>query len=115
MMQMKDFTELINWLEAEKAACLANAGRLKDDDRRDESNLEKVRANVYDIPLTLARSARDGDRFAFLNGKLANISGVWRKAFQEAKQRGDFERETVERIKMTAADKIIKKIAQEEV
>jgi hypothetical protein len=112
---MKDFTELIKWLEAEKAACLSNAERLKADDRRDESNLEKVRANVYDIAVTLARTARDGSGFVFLKEKLTNIASVWRKALQEAKQRRDFERETVERIKVTAAEKIIKKIAQEEV
>jgi hypothetical protein len=109
---MKDFTELISWLEAEKAACLANAGRLKADDRRDESNLEKVSANVYDIAVTLARSARADNRKAFLLEKLASISGVWREALREAKQRGDYERETVERIKVSAADMIIKKLEE---
>jgi hypothetical protein len=109
---MDDLKELINWLEAEKAVYLANAARLKEDDRQDESNLEKVRANVYDIAVTLARSARESNRPAFLREKLTRIASTWREALQEAKRRGDYGRETVERIKVSAAEKIIKKLEE---
>jgi molybdopterin converting factor small subunit len=113
---MHDLTDFIRELETEKANILTQAEQLKADDRLDESNMEKVRANVYDIAVTLARTAQksnQGDVLVFLREKLSGISDVWREALQEAKRRGDYVREAVERIKVSAVDKILNQLKGE--
>ena len=45
----KKLEQLDEWFEKQIAFCAEEQRKLLDDDRNDEANFEKIRANVYDI------------------------------------------------------------------
>lgn len=107
--KQKEFT---TWLDSRIAACEKRREKLLTDERSDESDFEKIKANIYDIFRTvynvaLKTSGGDADaakRFFLL--KMEEIPANWKAAYDKAKQHDDVHRIQTERIKLETAQEI---------
>ena len=100
------------YLEEQIAACEQRRALLIADDRTDEGNFEKVRANVYGIFKTIlcaAQQACGKDDFAkkrFFLQKAEQIPASWITSYEKAEQHGDVEKMHLERIKLDTVREI---------
>lgn len=94
------------YLDKQIAACKRRSQLLAEDDRMDEGNFEKVRANVYEIfktILSVAERVCGGDEPAkrdFFLEKAEQIPASWAASYERAEQNGDVEKMHIERIKL---------------
>lgn len=104
--------KFIAWLSSQITACERRREKLLADDRSDESDFEKIKANIYDIFRTvftasLKTNNNDGDaakRFFLL--KLEEIPANWKAAYDRAEQHDDPRKMQTESIKLEAAQEI---------
>lgn len=100
------------YLDEQIAACRHRSELLTADDRMDEGNFEKVRANVYEIfktILSVAERICGEDDFAkkrFFLQKAEQIPTSWMTSYEEAKLHGDIEKMHLESIKLDTAHEI---------
>ena len=93
-------------------ACKQRSKLLAEDDRMDEGNFEKIRANVYEIfktILSVAERVCENDDLAkrrFFLQKAEQIPASWMTSYEEAKQHGDARKMHVERIKLDTIQEI---------
>lgn len=100
------------WLGSQIAACEKRREQLLADDRSDESDFEKIKANIYDIFRTVFTAAlktnnNDADaakRFFLL--KTEEIPANWKAAYDRAKQHDDAHKMQTESIKLETAQEI---------
>lgn len=97
---------ILDFFEQKIAACGLEGKRLQEEDRGDEANFEKIKANVYDIFKTVFLAARKqcGDdqsktREFFLK-KLEQIPSGWAAAYEEARQHEDAGAMHIESVKL---------------
>lgn len=94
------------------AACKQRSRILIEDDRVDEGNIEKIRANVYDIfktILSVAEKTGGKDESAvkrFCLQKAEQIPMNWEAAYEKAKRNGDMEKMHLESVKLDTIRKI---------
>lgn len=94
------------WLEEQITACEQRGRRLAEDDRADEANFEKIRANVYDVFKTIlsvaGRVCGEDERAgkAFFSQRAEQIPASWKASYQKAKQNGDAAKMHIETIKL---------------
>ena len=106
------------WLEQQAAACRQRGKLLAQDDRIDEANFEKIRANVYEIFQTIlsaAQRACGNDASArrnFFDQRARQIPAGWEASYETAKQNGDAEKMHVETIKLDTIREIREKCVQ---
>lgn len=92
--------------------CKQQEKDLQEDDRRDEANFQKIKANVYDIfktILAVAQKVSNGDpqrvkQFFWL--KTEQIPANWEAAYEAAKLHDDIENMVVEKIKLNTIQEI---------
>ena len=89
------------WLGQRISECIAEADRLRKDLRQDEAILETVRGNVYEIVRTVFSTFRE-DTGRFLE-KMQQITDTWERSGNLAQQHGEYQKTTVEQIKLEAA------------
>ena len=101
-----------SYLDERIAACQQRGRLLTADDRIDEGNFEKIRANVYEIFKTILSVAervcgRDepAKRDFFLQ-KAEQIPASWKVSYEKAQQNGDAEKMHIERIKLETIQEI---------
>lgn len=103
---------LMNFFESRIAECTKSEKELIMDERRDEANFEKIKANVFDIFKTVLTVAKKtcGDNAeavqCFFLKKLETIPANWEAAYEKAQQHGDAEKMLIESIKLGAAQQI---------
>lgn len=89
------------------AVCKDRQAALVSDDRTDEANFEKIRANVYDIFRTILSVAQKmADPKAFFLKKLEEIPANWVSAKKAALSHGDEAAAHIETIKLETKDAI---------
>ncbi len=100
------------FLDNQIKLCRQQEKDLQEDDRRDEANFQKIRANVYDIfrtVLSAAQKAGNDDpkkiRQFFLL-KTEQIPANWKTAYEAAKLHDDTERMVVEELKLNTIQEI---------
>ena len=94
---------LQTYLTDQAALCKAQAAALTADDRRDEAVFEKIRANVFEIFLSVWNTARkQPEPMAFFRRQLAAIPANWETALEKAKAHGDEARAHTELLKLEA-------------
>lgn len=104
--------EFTAWLGSQITACEKRREKLLADDRSDESDFEKIKANIYDIFRTVFHAAlktNDNDADAarrFFLLKLDEIPANWKAAHDRAKQHDDARKMQTESIKLEAAQEI---------
>lgn len=100
------------YLDEQITECRQRSELLAADERMDEGNFEKVRANVYEIFKTILSAAEkvcgkdDGARKRFFLQKTDEIPANWTTSYEEAKKQGDVEKVYIESIKLDTAREI---------
>lgn len=95
-----------SYLEEQIAACKQRSKSLIADDRVNEGNFEKIRANVYEIFKTILSAAekvcgKDGSaRKRFFLEKAEQIPASWVTSYEKARQHEDTEKMHIESIKL---------------
>ena len=95
-----------SYLDEQIAACKQRGKLLAADDRADEGNFEKVRANVYEIFKTILSVAErvcgkdDSAKRSFFLQKMEQIPTSWAASYEKAKQNGDARKMHIESIKL---------------
>ncbi len=98
--------KLVSWFDEQITICKQRSELFAADDRMDEGNMEKVRANVYDIfktILSVAEKVCGEDNLAiknFLLQKAEQIPANWATAYEKARQHEDVEKMHIESIKL---------------
>jgi len=100
---MKAIAQFIEHLESEKASCLVRANDMAEDYRVDESNIEKIKANVFGIFATVSRVA--GEQFpdnpqTFIRRKIDSITKEWQASLSQAEWSDNYTSVLVERVKL---------------
>ena len=98
------------WLTDQIADCETRRTALWADERKDEANFARIRANVFEIFRTVLKVAEgrpDGE--ALFAAKLTEIPAAWLKAHDQAERHGDAAALCIERIKLDTAAEIREK------
>ena len=99
------------WFDERIAECRQQSKALFNDERRDEAELEKIRANVYDIFQTVlsagvkARKGEDELR-CFFEQKCEQIPSNWLASLEKAAQHGDELKVRIEQLKLDTIGEI---------
>lgn len=101
-----------SYLDEQIAACKQRSALFAADDRRDEGNLEKIRANIYEIFKTILSAAEracgtdeSAQRHFFLQ-KIEQIPAAWAASHEKAEQHGDTEKMHMESVKLDTVREI---------
>ena len=100
------------YLDGQITDCRQRSKLLAADERVEEGNFEKVRANVYEIFKTILSAAEkvcgkdDGARKRFFLQKTDEIPANWTTSYEEAKKQGDVEKMHIESIKLDTVREI---------
>lgn len=97
---------IVDYLEERAAFWTAEGSRLNADDRRDEGNLTKIRANVYKICATVLRAVgmEKGSE------RILSLRDTWETALIAARVHHDAEKVLVEKVKLEAMEDVLKKL-----
>lgn len=93
-MESERIETFINYLDQRTSSIQEDVLRLIADDRRDEANFEKIRANIFQIVKTMLQasariSQEESERVGFLETKLALFQETWEEYLRKAKEHGD--------------------------
>lgn len=119
--------EFTLFLEKAKEDCQRREAELKAGDRKDEANLCKVEANIYDIfKILFETSVREADKkqlpkeerlpeiLRIFREKAERIPQNWKISYEKAKAHEDVEKILIEETKLEVVEKIMKVLEQEE-
>ena len=112
--------EFMDYLDQEKERCLATRQELIQDDRRDEADLCKIEANIYEVFSSLyqtsCKQVADGDEKA-ITTKFVNLANKiplnWKESYEKAKLHNDSKKMIIEEIKLHAVDKIMSEYSRQ--
>lgn len=100
------------YLDEQIIECRQHSKLLAADERMDEGNFEKVRANVYEIFKTILSAAEkvcgkdDGARKRFFLQKMDEIPANWTTSYEKASQHRDVDKMHIESIKLDTVREI---------
>lgn len=109
---MEQIIELNTYFETQLAQCRQREQALLSDNRQDEANFEKIRANIFDIFRTILsvgeKSCEDRPEAMrdFFLKRLQQIPSGWRTAYEKASAHGDTVQMHIEEIKLQALKEI---------
>ena len=101
--------EFVDYLNERQELCLQRAKKLADEQCDDESILEKVRANIYGIYISLAQVPNKSPDY--LKEKLEKIPAAWHESLARATEHNDHEKEAQEQVKIEVVEEIKAKLA----
>ena len=101
----------IQYLDTRTSAVQENINRLIADDRRDEGDFEKIRANIYQIAKTLFQASRqtakgEKEQCELFLSRLTTIGNTWKESLENARKHNDERKIVQEQIKLEAMDEI---------
>lgn len=108
--------KFIAYLNQEKEQCMEREETLSAEERRDEANLCKVEANIYDIFAILYQSAiRETEKKSGTVSEaeemfLRNAEGIpanWKRSYEAARAHQDAKKILIEETKLAAVQKIM--------
>lgn len=99
------------YFDAQISACQGRSLALLADERQDEADFEKVKANVYDIfhtMLSVGCNTQSTPEAAasFLENKLQTVPANWSASLAKALEHGDAGKAHIERLKLDAVEDI---------
>ncbi len=104
--------KMVSYFDDRIAACKQRSELLAADDRKDEGNMEKVRANIYEIFKTILSAAEkvcgedlSAGKIFFLQ-KAEQIPENWKISYEKAKRHGDIEKMHIEKTKLDTIQEI---------
>lgn len=100
--------QFISELEDSRQTLCAEAARLTADERRDESDLMKIRANVYGICVSILRAV------GMEKGRerICGLQSIWETALEAARTHNDPEKAFIEEVKLEALGGILKRLSE---
>ena len=107
-----------DFFEQRIAGCNEKQRELQKENRSDEADFEKIKANVYDIFKTILSVAmkQHGDDSLkvqeFFVKKLEQISSDWAASYEKAEQNDDTRKMCIEKIKMSTAQDVKENMLQ---
>ena len=107
--------EFFAFLDTRKQQTLEEASALASDSRKDESNVLKAKANIYDIFKALwnasKKTTKDTESFKeTLLKKMTVIPAQWEAALTAAKKNADAGKILIEEAKLSAVSEIMEKL-----
>lgn len=108
--------QFITYIDEVTAKLQQEERELAATDRKDESNLVKVRINVYGICKTLFEVARklntsEGLKEDYLK-RLTTLSENWKISYEKAKTHNDVEKVVIEELKLGTLDEVKNKFME---
>ncbi|WP_026527882.1 hypothetical protein [Butyrivibrio sp. VCD2006] len=108
--------EFYAFLDGRKEQVLSEVKNLAADNRMDESNILKAKANIYDICKAVFGVASKGTsedmvKDAFFS-KFSNITGQWESSLEKAKAHDDTHKILIEEAKFSAVSEIKEKVEE---
>lgn len=108
--------QFIAYINDSVAKFLQEEKSLAESDRKDESNLVKIRINVYGICKSIYESfakIKEGEAFQeeYVR-KLTDLSQSWKTSYEKAKEHHDVEKIVIEEIKIQALEEIKNKFLE---
>lgn len=108
----KNIQQMNQYLENQITLCNQKAKNLLADDRTDEANFQKIKANVYDIFKTVLsvaqKNGNDNPDLVknFFLKKTEQILSNWNAAYELAKHHDDTEKMLIEKLKLDTIHEI---------
>lgn len=105
----KNIQQFIKYLKCEKENCLQKSDALIKDHRKDEADMLKIRANIFDIITTISKTALNRfpqDSISFIKEKINTIPSSWKKSLKLAEKNEDHAKIEIEHIKLQAIEEI---------
>ena len=104
----------IGYLDRQTADIQKTIALLVADERKDESDFEKIRANIFQIAKSVYQTSlktfpEENARLEFLDSRLAMIAQSWKSALDKAKTHHDEVRVLQEQLKLDTMEEILKK------
>lgn len=104
--------EFFAFLEKRKNSTMKEALNLVKEERKDDSNTLKAKANIYDIIKAFwnAEEKKTEDKKVFLENlleKIAMLQATWTTSLELAKQHNDVAKIVIEEAKLSAVDEIV--------
>ena len=103
-------SRLNDYFDAQISLCEQRGKKLLADDRTDEANFEKVKANIYAGIKSCKDDSEAVKRFFML--KIQQIPTSWTEAYNKAKQHNDGVKMRIEQIKLDTAGEIRETFAE---
>ena len=109
---MMNKEEFFAFLEERKNSTMKEALNLVKEERKDDSNTLKAKANIYDIIKAFwnAEEKKTQDKRVFLDNlleKIAMLQATWTTSLELAKQHNDVAKIVIEEAKLSAVDEIV--------
>ncbi len=101
----------IQYLDTRTSAIQDEITRLVADNRRDEGDFEKIRANIFQMAKTIFQASQkayleDSESVKFFDSRLTMIEHTWRTSLDKAKDYQDDQKILQEQVKLEAMDEI---------
>lgn len=111
MTQITKKESFITYLDERTRAVQENITRLTKDQRKDEADFEKIRANIFQMFKTIfLASARispaEEEQIRFFDNKMTSIAETWKEALAKAAKHQDERRILQEQVKLEVMDEI---------
>lgn len=102
--------QFITYIDQSVKALVQEEKSLAASDRKDESNLVKIRINVYGICKSMygvfcSRGENSRWRADFLQ-KLENMEQSWRSSYEKAKEHDDVKKAVIEEMKLQTLEEV---------
>lgn len=97
------------------AALRQEANALAADSRQDEADLNKIRANIYEVCATIGgvvcKTAPEAEREVMFRRKLEALPKNWQVALEAARAHGNTQRAVVEEVKLAALEDVLSRLS----
>ena len=108
--------QFISFIEKSVTKLQQEEKELNLSDRKDESNLVKVKINIYGVCKTILEvvtntNSPDTVKDAYVN-KLTNMLHTWQESFEKAKKYNDVTKLVIEEIKLQTLEEICNKFVE---
>lgn len=101
----------IQYLDTRTSTTQEHISQLTADNRKDESDFEKIRANIYQVLKTIFQASQkkapgEDEQARFLHSRLVVIENTWRASLKKAEEHHDERKILQEQIKLEVMDEI---------
>lgn len=112
-MQNKIKEDFVKFLDERTSAVYKDVNRLTEDNRKDEANFEKIRANIYQVLKTIflasmRTSGEEWEQIRYFGGRLDVMEETWRGSLAKASEHNDTVRVIQEQVKLEVMDEVRK-------
>lgn len=112
-MENKLKEDFVKFLDEQTSAVYKDINRLTEDNRKDEANFEKIRANIYQVLKTIFLasmriSGEEWEQVGYFGGRLDVMEETWRSSLAKASEHNDTVRAIQEQVKLEVMDEVRK-------